>query len=412
MRTTRRELLAGGLALATLPALSACAASQAEPAAAKPVSPPPPARTTGLAGTLYASTASGLVAVDLATGKQIREYGEAVPDAGWERLHQVKDGRLRVLDLPSGKVRREAPVSGTQVKAVSRSGELVAVGPPPGPRTSTLISLAGPDGGRDLRLGGNVEPEAFSTDGQVMYVLEYLPPDKPDRYRVRVLDLPSGTPKPLNTRDKKPVPEGREEEMRGQGRQAVLDADAGVLYTLYTHQPDHLHTRDLIAGGDSAPGVHAFVHVLQLDQRWAYCLDLPQPFGLGPPKAHTLALSPDGRTLFVYDATSGRIAQADTTDLTVKRTAFGAKHTGEAYALADDQHLYLAAGTSLQLADPATLAPRGTWQLPGPARGLATLNGQLLAGVGDRVIALDEKGTQQAGIPVPGLRSLHHAAHP
>lgn len=154
--------------------------------------------------------------------------------------------------------------------------------------------------------------------------------------------------------------------MRGQGRRAVLDVDAGVLYTLYTHQPDHLHTRDLIAGGDSAPDVHAFVHVLQLDQRWAYCLDLPQPFGMGPPEAHTLTLSPDGRDLFIYDATSGRTAQADTTDLTVKRIAFGAKHTGEAYALADDQRLYLAADTSTQLTDPATLAPLGTWQFTTP----------------------------------------------
>ncbi|MFE0154772.1 hypothetical protein ACFWY5_47085 [Nonomuraea sp. NPDC059007] len=82
---------------------------------------PPPTRPVGLAGTLYARTASGLVAVDLATGRQIREYGEAVPDAGWKRLHQLKDGRLRVLDLPSGQVRRETPVSGAQVKAVSRS---------------------------------------------------------------------------------------------------------------------------------------------------------------------------------------------------------------------------------------------------------------------------------------------------
>ncbi|MFD9949110.1 hypothetical protein ACFWYW_53505 [Nonomuraea sp. NPDC059023] len=130
MRTTRRELLAGALALATLPALSACAGTQAEPAAARPASPPP-TRPVGLAGTLYARTASGLVAVDLATGKQIREYGEAVPDAGWKRLHQLKDGRLRVLDLPSGKVRRETPVSGAQVKAVSRSGELVAAGSTP-----------------------------------------------------------------------------------------------------------------------------------------------------------------------------------------------------------------------------------------------------------------------------------------
>ncbi|MFI6505422.1 YncE family protein [Nonomuraea typhae] len=392
MTTTRRELLAGTLALATL---AACAEQQAP---------------AGVKGTVYAETGAGLVAVDLASGRPARQYGAAVPDAGWRRLHQVDGGRLRVLGLPGGKVERESTITGAHVKAVSRSGGLVAVGPPPGPRTGTLIQLAGPSGVRDLWLDGNVEPEAFSGDDKIMYVLEYLPPGEPERYRVRMLALPDGRPEPLNTRDKKPIPAGKEEEMRGQGRQAVLDTGAGVLYTLYTHQPGHLHTRDLIAGADSAPDVHAFVHVLQLDQRWAYCLDLPQPFGAGPPQGHTLALSPGGGALFVYDAGSGTIARADTTDLTVSRTAAGAEHTGEAAALVHRNRLYLAAGASVQVADAATLAPLATWPLPGPARGLAVLNGQLLAGAGEQIVRLDLGGTVLGAVPLPGLLSVRHAA--
>ncbi|MFI6291120.1 hypothetical protein ACIBEJ_06005 [Nonomuraea sp. NPDC050790] len=172
-------------------------------------------------------------------------------------------------------------MTGAQIKAVSRSGNLVAVGPPPGPRTSTLISLAGPDGVRGLRLDGNVEPEAFSTDDQVMYVLEHLPP-----------------------------------------------------------------------------------------------------------------------------------AQADTTDLTVTRTAFGARHSGQAYALADDRRLYLAAGASIQVADPSTLASLATWHLPGQTRGLATLHGHLLAGSGNQATVLDAQGTGQATVQIPGLQALRYAHQP
>jgi hypothetical protein len=33
---------------------------------------------------------------------------------------------------------------------------------------------------------GCVEPEAFSTSGEHLYVLDYLPPERADRYRVRM----------------------------------------------------------------------------------------------------------------------------------------------------------------------------------------------------------------------------------
>ena len=113
------------------------------------------------------------------------------------------------------------------------------------------------------------------------------------------LDLASGKVGPLLTRAKAPVPAGAEEEMHGEGRQAVLSPDREVLYTLYTHQPGHRHTRDLIAGRRG--NVHAFVHVLHLNERWAYCLDLPGPFGTGPASGHAVAVSADGGQLAVVD---------------------------------------------------------------------------------------------------------------
>lgn len=65
--------------------------------------------------------------------------------------------------------------------------------------------------------------------------------------------------------------------------------------------------------------MHAFVHVLSLDQRWAYCLDLPEPFGLGPPRSHAMALDSEARRLYVFDASTGRVVVASTDDLQIKR---------------------------------------------------------------------------------------------
>jgi hypothetical protein len=263
-----------------------------------------------------------------------------------------------------------------------------------------------------LRLEGNLEPEAFSRDRSRLFVLEYLPPLEPDRYRVRVYDLRQGTLSPLNTRDKKPVPPDAEETMRGQGRQAVLSPDHRRLYTLYTHQPDHLHTRDLLAARPSAGGrdVHAFVHCLDLDEGWAYCLDLPEPFGLGPAAGHTLALSPYGGQMFVYDATSGALATAGTESLQVTATGTVERFGGaEAHSAAGTALLYLAAGPAVQVVGAADLSAR-TWALPGPALGVALRGGDLYAGVAGRVLRLDaHTGVELGGFALPGLRRIRHA---
>ncbi|MFG1709792.1 hypothetical protein ACFLIM_42110 [Nonomuraea sp. M3C6] len=398
---TRRQAFTLAAAAAVL---SACAAETP----AKPAESPPAARPAARPGRLFAETATGLAVVDLATGKVRATYPGAVAEPRWATLYQLHGGHLRTYQAAEGIVIDDVRAAGEQIKAVSAG--LAALGPPAGPRTRTRITLVSAGGeSRALDLDGNVEPEAFSPDGQAMYVLDRLPPAAPDRYRVRMYDLTQGTMGALQTRDKRQISPGQEEEMRGQGRQAVLDPAQNILYTLYTHQDAHLHTRDLAAGHDLSPGVHAFVHVLHLDQRWAYCLDLPAPFGLGPPPAHTLALQ--DRRLYVFDASTGRAVVASTEKPAIERSALlGKLTTGEAYATAGAGRLYLAAGTRLVAADGETLAPRAAWDLPGPARGLALLGGELLAGAGDQVLRLDAgTGARLGAIALPGLRTLRHA---
>ena len=202
-------------------------------------------------------------------------------------------------------------------------------------------------------LPGCLEPEGFTPQGDALYVLDYLPPRQPDRYRVRLLDLATGIVGPLFTRDKSLIPAGAEEEMRGEGRQAVYASTRTTLFTLYTHQPEHEHTRDLQAGGarDDAPQVHAFVHSLSLEMRFAYCIDLPAPFGEGSAEGHAIALSPVSGDPYVVDATNGTIARLDGMNLTVDKVAKvlpgGADHASAAISV--DGELFVGAGTAVHV---------------------------------------------------------------
>src|SRR5262249_3520838 len=156
--------------------------------------------------------------------------------------------------------------------------------------TSVLIVRGGEV--RRLDLTGNFVPDAFTPDGAGLFVLDWLPWTAPEHYRVREVDLASGAASALYGRDKQPIPPEAEEQMRGVRRNAVFGTGGDVLYTLYTHQPG--------TGPAGWPGTdNAFIHTLQLDQHWAYCIDLPSPFGLDANASHALAIDGGGSHLFV-----------------------------------------------------------------------------------------------------------------
>src|SRR5206468_3501415 len=90
--------------------------------------------------------------------------------------------------------------SGRDLVLVRDDGGLAAVeaatgrGAYPGGRADTDIVVAGRGSASTFRhhLPGNLVPEAFSTDGRALFVIQYSPPLAPDRYRVRRLDVQSG----------------------------------------------------------------------------------------------------------------------------------------------------------------------------------------------------------------------------
>jgi hypothetical protein len=314
-------------------------------------------------------------------------------------------------------------------RAISPGGRFVALAPGevgtaagggstyrPAGRAETTIVVADPTGARPaVVLPGCVEPEAFSGAGDRLFVLDYLPPQAPDRYRVRVLDLATGEYGPLFTRDKKIIPPGAEEEMRGEGRQAVLASGRQLLFTLYTHQPDHEHTRDLISGGARAdrPDVHAFVHTLGTEMGFAYCVDLPAPFGEAPAASHAIALAPQSQAPYVIDAAHGVVVSIDPDQLTLRSTAtidLRARRGGPAEAAfaafaPDGETLYLGTGGTVFALRTGGMAVRSTWDVAAPVRGIAPgAGGRLWVGQPDGVLALDTgTGRPVARLPISGL---------
>ncbi|MEV6299967.1 hypothetical protein AB0M02_11255 [Actinoplanes sp. NPDC051861] len=395
--TTRRSLLllAGtGLALT--------ATGCREPAAATPATAP---------DVLLADTGSGLVRLS-PTGAQ--PLGTAAAAFDGAHLYATGSTGLEQIDPATGEaVRRSALGDGWLPRVVSTDGRVCALSEAagatvPAARTRTPLVVMDSTGPRKFNLPGVIEPDAFTSDGTGLFVLDWLPATAPDHYRVRLLDLGTGQIQPLLTRNKTPVPTGAEEEMRGEGRQAVLSADKQMLFTLYTHQPGHAHTRDLLSG---RPGnAHAFVHVLHLTERWAFCLDLPHPFGEGAPG--TCALAANARYIAVADLAAGKLAYCSAPSLTVERlVAIPAGDAPAALALSPDGRTLVGAGDRVTVLDTTTGATASSWKVPGPVRGLGlTVDGKrLYAGVPDGVAWFDTaSGTVAGEQGVPGLTALRH----
>jgi hypothetical protein len=198
----------------------------------------------------------------------------------------------------------------------------------------------------------------------------------------------------------------------------VLSPDRQTLYTLYTNQPEHLHSRDLAAGLTQSRGdVPAFVHVLNLTEGWAYCLDLPHPFGEGPASAHALALSRDGRWLYVTDRSSGKVALADTAGLMVRSVAdVGSdRRAGGAWAAATqvgpNGSVFLSRTSELVVLEPRTLAVQRRLPMPATPTGLGvSLDGRrLFVSTADRLLAIDPlTGSELASFATPGAQRIEH----
>ncbi|MCM4080741.1 hypothetical protein [Paractinoplanes hotanensis] len=397
--TTRRSFLtlSGGVLAAS--ALAGC--REREAAAALSSSVP---------DVLLAGSRSGVVRL---SGTEVRPIGaQSVLSRSGHTAYAVAGDSLVRVDAVTGAPARKQSIGGGWVpRVVAESSDLCVLlttppGEPPAARTTSGLLVIGAGRRQKFNLPGCVEPDAFTSDGTGLFVLDWLPADRPGHYRVRLLDFNDGKLHPLFTRDKTPVPAGAEEQMQGRGRQAVYSPDRQTLYTLYTHQPEHQHTRNLLNGTRSH--VHAFVHVLHLAERWAYCLDLPDPFGQGPAEGHALAV--DGTRLAVLDTASGSIAHANTETLRIERVArIGAGRGAASLVFSPDARLLAADGATVHALDRTTDQALATWVLPSAVRGLrlSADGSRLYAGGENGVVWLDAgSGALRGRARVDGLTDV------
>lgn len=336
---------------------------------------------------LYLEGAEGIAV--LAAGAQGDALATAgIPSTDWTSV-VTADARPRVTDVEArdaitGTAQWERSIEGPKldIRVVSQEAEMVALLPwgrnyLQG-RTQTDVVVTGRDvEPRTIELDGNYEPEAFSNDGGSLFVLEYLPPQAPDSYRVRRLDLATEQVLGVYNLDAE-----LQERMRGTARIQAMSPDGTYLYTLYT-----------TGGGRFGPR-RAFVHVLNLDELWAHCVDLPAEFGSLRETQIALTVTPDSQRLYVNDVGSGAMAEVDTQSLEILETSSQSLPTSgyDPLSVHDGLHtLYLARGPFLTAIDTNTLEARAEWSVAGRIKGVqvSTDGKKVYVALGREVVTLD-----------------------
>ena len=350
--------------------------------------------------TLFLRSADGITLVRTRPQAVAVRFAGAVPSIDWSAVVRAssKGGgtRLEALDASSGTRLWTRDVPGSlEVKVASPEARLVALGTPrrgtgyPGGRASTTLVIVGANSARPrtIHLTGNFEPEAFSTDGRSLFVIQYMPAKAPTHYRVRRLDLGTEQVTGVYTVDAE-----LQRSMRGTARVQAASPDGSRLYTLYSIDG---------AGGTS----HSFIHVLSLDEEWAHCVDLPATFGTAADRSIALSVAPDGRRLYVADSATGAVAEVDTQALRVtlsEEVGFGSAGQAAYAARGSDGVLYVAAGKRVMAVDTRSLTPQRWWDLEGRITGLqAGAGGRLYVGLKDRIMALDTATGRQVAVLDP-----------
>jgi DNA-binding beta-propeller fold protein YncE len=142
-------------------------------------------------------------------------------------------------------------------------------------------------------LGGDFDLDAISPNAQTLYLLQNMH-DAEQHYYVRAYDLTTSQLNPAIIVDKNEIDET---DMQGQAQTRQMAPDGAVSYTLYTNQQEN----------------KAFIHILPLqdvpDALLARCIDLP--VGASPTLLayYTLALTPDGRTLYAINTALGTMTR-------------------------------------------------------------------------------------------------------
>ena len=405
LRKLPRKLMLG-LSVAAL-AVAAC--TQAPDDAANP---PVPRET------LLLSTQAGPLVVQVPSGSVLFDRPGTVASLGgsWLLSATPSSGStlLETVDGADAEPASDVRLDGTlDVRVVSESGAAVALTDPlpdgwdpevPLPRSRTPIVVADPTGAEEPRtydLRGNFEPEAFSTDDRQLFMIQHLPAEAPTVYRVTVLDLKRGRVYPVFGPYKTPP-----ERMPGIRLQQIISPNADQLYTLYSSARPGYAPHHAPVPNDATV---SFVHVLSLQEGWAHCVGLPKELWDRPASEQAMATSPNGRLLYIVDATLGLVTVMDTASLEIRTAPIdlavsGVRHTS-AVVSADGSALFVATSgehSGVTRIDTDTFEVLRTWETDDVSGlGLSADGERLYVAFDDRVEVMDATtGSELAGVAV------------
>jgi hypothetical protein len=362
---------------------------------------------------LVTDGAGGISLIDLKTGEASYTVTDAIRAPDGSTIYRAEESGentvIEMLDPKSGEILATTQVGGKlEIRAVSPLGDVVALMTPrlgstdlyvPEPREYTAINVVWSEGPepRNYTLKGNFEPETFSTDGKTLFMLEFYPPTDPDRYFVRQLDLESGGVTEVITPDQGKGIE-LNPEMRGHARAQVMAPDGSFLFSLYTIESGEAPVHD---PEDPNTDRWAFVHTLNLREKWSHCIFLPVPFGTGAESAMSLAISGDGKHLFVVDAATENVARIDARKLRVDTTEEipGLYSTVARPIAVGPEIVYIGLGDSVLEMGRETLIPNAAFVVSASGSGSLPIKGLELAADGRTLRVAHESSISVLDMP-------------
>jgi hypothetical protein len=116
------------------------------------------------------------------------------------------------------------------------------------------------------------------------------------------------------------------------------------------------------------------VHVLDLVNKQAFCIDLPSPFGTGSSTSYAVAITRDGARLYTIDAQHGALVTLDTRAMTISpAVTIPTLPTAATFAAVDtNERLVVGAGPELVSLNPQTSSIAGHYTLDASVAAIIT----------------------------------------
>lgn len=314
-----------------------------------------------------------LVGLDTRSGERRFALPAGLASADGRRYLSAasREGRttLASFDARNGRRLATRTLAGAwRLGAVSADGRIAALA---GDRRGELAVVEPGRPLRRIRLDGDYAVDAVSSDGRSLFLIERL---GGERYAVRLYDLAAG-----RLHDGSIRPKNEDEEMVGVAGAQVGTRDGQWLLTLYVNTAEH----------------EAFVHALNLRDRYALCLDLPSDgASLAALRGYALAVPRSGAKVYAANAELGVAAEVDLRQLgevgALPLATRAHARPSDAAVSRDGRMLWVAAGRTLQGLDTAALRAVGPRRLAAPVSALAFgADGDLYAFAGGTVSRLD-----------------------